>query len=54
VVLAPYPDPEIVVAVTFEEGGFGADTAAPAALKILSQYFGKEAKPVEATGGTVE
>jgi len=54
VVLAPYPDPEIVVAVTFEEGGFGSETAAPAALKILSQYFGKEAKSVEATGGAVE
>ena len=50
VVLAPYPDPEIVVAVTFEQGGFGADTAAPAALKILSEHFGKNAEPVEATG----
>ncbi|MEX2447564.1 MAG: penicillin-binding protein 2 [Solirubrobacterales bacterium] len=53
VVLAPYPDPEIVVAVTFEEGGFGADTAAPAALQILSSHFEKEAKPVEA-GGAIE
>ena len=50
VVLAPYPDPEIVVAVTFEQGGFGADTAAPAALKILSEHFGKDAEPVDATG----
>jgi penicillin-binding protein 2 len=53
VVLAPYPDPEIVVAVTFEEGGFGADTAAPAALQILSEYFEKEAKEVEG-GGAIE
>lgn len=53
VVLAPYPDPEIVVAVTFEQGGFGADTAAPAALQILSERFGKSAEPVEA-GGAVE
>jgi penicillin-binding protein 2 len=53
VVLAPYPDPEIVVAVTFEQGGFGADTAAPAALKILSEHFGKDAEPVE-TAGAVE
>jgi penicillin-binding protein 2 len=53
VVLAPYPDPEIVVAVTFEQGGFGADTAAPAALQILSERFGKSADPVEA-GGAVE
>lgn len=50
VVLAPYPEPEIAVAVTFEEGGFGADTAAPAALQILSAYFEKEAKPVETSG----
>jgi penicillin-binding protein 2 len=53
VVLAPYPDPEIVVAVTFEEGGFGADTAAPAALDILSEHFEKEAKSVEG-GGAIE
>ncbi len=53
VVLAPYPDPEIVVAVTFEQGGFGADTAAPAALQILSERFGKSAEPVE-TAGAVE
>jgi penicillin-binding protein 2 len=50
VVLAPYPDPEIVVAVTFEQGGFGADTAAPAALQILSTYFDETAEPVEASG----
>jgi penicillin-binding protein 2 len=50
VVLAPYPDPEIVVAVTFEQGGFGADTAAPAALQILSEHFEKTADPVEASG----
>jgi penicillin-binding protein 2 len=54
VVLAPYPDPEIVVAVTFEEGGFGADTAAPAALQILSEHFGETAEPVEDGTGAVE
>jgi penicillin-binding protein 2 len=54
VVLAPYPDPEIVVAVTFEQGGFGADTAAPAALRILSEYFGKSAAPVSGSGGAIE
>lgn len=54
VALAPYPDPEIVVAVTFEEGGFGAETAAPAALQILSQHFGKSAKPVGAGAGRIE
>jgi penicillin-binding protein 2 len=39
VALAPYPDPEIVVAVTIEEGGFGAEAAAPAARQILAAYF---------------
>jgi penicillin-binding protein 2 len=41
IVLAPYPDPRIVTAVTVEQGGFGADTAAPAALQILEAYFDK-------------
>lgn len=40
-VLAPYPDPKIVTAVTIEEGGFGAEAAAPAALQILEAYFNK-------------
>jgi penicillin-binding protein 2 len=40
-VLAPYPDPKIITAVTIEEGGFGADAAAPAALQILEAYFNK-------------
>jgi len=43
VVLAPYPNPRIVTAVTIEQGGFGADSAAPAALEILEAYFGKRA-----------
>jgi penicillin-binding protein 2 len=38
-VLAPYPNPKIVTVTTFEEGGFGADTAAPAARAILEEYF---------------
>ena len=40
VALAPYPNPRIVVAVTIERGGFGADSAAPAASQILSAYLG--------------
>lgn len=39
VVMAPYPNPDVVVAVTIERGGFGADAAAPAAEEILRQYF---------------
>jgi penicillin-binding protein 2 len=41
IVLAPYPNPRIVTAVTIEEGGFGAESAAPAALQILEAYFNK-------------
>lgn len=41
VVLAPYPNPRIVTAVTIEEGGFGAESAAPAAKTILEAYFRK-------------
>jgi penicillin-binding protein 2 len=49
-VLAPYPDPRIVTIVTMEEGGFGAESAAPAALQILETYFDKHAGSVSATG----
>ncbi len=38
VALAPYPDPKYVVAVTFEQGGFGADTAAPTACRIIAKW----------------
>ncbi len=38
-ILAPYPDPRIVTCVTIEEGGFGAQAAAPAAHTILEAYF---------------
>ena len=54
VVLAPYPDPRVVVAVTFEQGGFGADTAAPAAAQILSAYYDKELVPVSGGSGILE
>jgi penicillin-binding protein 2 len=56
VAMAPYEDPEVVVAVTIERGGFGAEAAAPAASQILQEYFElKEGKvetpaPEEITG----
>ena len=41
VALAPWPEPaSYVVAVTDEAGGFGADTAAPMARRILAALFG--------------
>jgi penicillin-binding protein 2 len=50
-VLAPYPNPRIVTIVTFEEGGFGVETAAPAALQILEAYFQKHATAVGGANG---
>ena len=41
VALAPADDPKVVVAFTFERGGFGADTAAPAARALLTEYAQK-------------
>lgn len=37
--VAPADDPEYVVAVTVERGGWGASTAAPAACEILNALF---------------
>lgn len=45
--LAPADDPEVVVVVTVERGGFGVDRAAPAASEILSQYFDVGAREIE-------
>ncbi len=53
IVLAPYPNPRIVTAVTIEEGGFGAESAAPAALQILEAYFNKHTSgPAGPNGGS--
>jgi penicillin-binding protein 2 len=53
--LAPYPNPRYVVAVTDEAGGFGAETAAPAARRILAALFdvrGQEDKVVKGASRT--
>ena len=52
IVLAPYDDPKYVVAVTVEEGGFGVDTAAPAAEQILNQLLDVNPAKVEQVGST--
>jgi penicillin-binding protein 2 len=39
VAMAPYDHPKIVVALTIERGGFGAEAAAPAVEKMLETYF---------------
>ncbi len=52
-VMSPYPNPRIVTAVTIEEGGFGAESAAPAALKILEAYYNKHTSgPAGPNGGS--
>src|ERR1700749_3640441 len=42
--LAPYPNPNVVTVVTIEEGGFGAESAAPANREILEALFGDKLK----------
>jgi penicillin-binding protein 2 len=52
--LAPYPNPKYVVVATFESGGFGADTAAPAVRRIMATLFNvrnKAAAPANHTAG---
>ena len=48
--LAPYPNPQYVVAVTDEAGGFGADTAAPMARLILAELFNVDENQLVAGG----
>jgi penicillin-binding protein 2 len=50
--VAPYGDPRIVVAVTVERGGFGAEAAAPAARRILAAYFGIKGKKAIGRAGS--
>src|SRR6266545_1826983 len=49
--LAPYPNPDIVVAATIEEGGFGVDSAAPVARQILEAYYNEHPDQAKAAGG---
>jgi penicillin-binding protein 2 len=55
-VIAPYRNPEIVVTVTVEHGGFGVESAAPIARTILENYFhlnagGASGAAAASTGG---
>jgi penicillin-binding protein 2 len=56
IAVAPYDDPKYVVAVTIEQGGFGADTAAPAARQILDELLNVNESQVEqvSSEGAVE
>jgi penicillin-binding protein 2 len=53
VALAPYPNPQIVVATTIEQGGFGVQAAAPVAEQILTAYFDTHKQEAKAAGGKV-
>jgi penicillin-binding protein 2 len=46
-VMAPYPNPQVVVTVTVERGGFGVETAAPIARAILEHYFNTHAGGID-------
>lgn len=48
VAYAPFDDPRIVVAVIVEQGGFGSESAAPIARKILEAAFNLNQVPGEA------
>ena len=53
VALAPYPHPRYVVAATIENGGFGAEAAAPAVKQIIGALFNTKVKntgPVNLSG----
>jgi penicillin-binding protein 2 len=54
VALAPYDDPKYVVAVTIEEGGFGADRAAPAASQILTELLRVNEKKIDQVSSGAE
>src|SRR5260370_22837401 len=47
------PQRPIVIAVTVEQGGFGAETAAPIARLIASRWFGKPGKFVAGNSKTL-
>jgi penicillin-binding protein 2 len=47
------PHRPIVIAVTVEQGGFGAETAAPVARLMASKWFGKPAKFVAGSSKTL-
>ncbi|HEU5105341.1 MAG TPA: penicillin-binding protein 2 [Solirubrobacterales bacterium] len=49
--LSPYPNPRIVTIATVEEGGFGAESAAPVVLDILEAIYDKQASEVASGGG---
>ncbi len=52
VAYVPHPSKPLVVAVTVERGGFGAERAAPISRLLLSEWFGVTKKVVRGKSGT--
>ncbi len=44
--MGPVPEPEYVISVVLEEGGFGGETAAPIARRILAGLAGEPPEPI--------
>ncbi len=53
VALAPYPNPQIVVAATIKQPLFGVEAAAPVTKHILESYFNVHERKAKAAGGKV-
>jgi penicillin-binding protein 2 len=45
----PFDSPKLVVCAVIENGGFGGAVAAPTALEVFEQFFGKKAAHVSST-----
>ncbi|HST70328.1 MAG TPA: penicillin-binding protein 2 [Solirubrobacterales bacterium] len=50
--LSPYPNPRIVTIATVEQGGFGAEAAAPVVLRLLEAIYEKQVSEEAATSET--
>ncbi|HKO36896.1 MAG TPA: penicillin-binding protein 2 [Solirubrobacterales bacterium] len=50
--LSPYPNPRIVTIATVEQGGFGAEAAAPVVLEILESIYAKQISEAANDGET--
>jgi penicillin-binding protein 2 len=50
--LSPYPNPRIVTIATVEQGGFGAEVAAPVVLEILEAIYAKQISEAANDGET--
>ncbi|MGH8272412.1 MAG: penicillin-binding transpeptidase domain-containing protein, partial [Gammaproteobacteria bacterium] len=50
IAFAPLDHPEIAVAVVVEHGGYGAQSAAPIARKIITAWLKENAKPASTDG----